>query len=397
MDTNTPSAWQKRLKELETVVIIPTYNNGKTLAAVIEEVCRYAPDILVVNDGSTDDTADILKRYPAIRVITHPINRGKGTALKHGLSQARREGFRYAITIDSDGQHFASDIPRFIEAIEKEPDTLLVGARNLASDNMPSRNTFANKFSNFWFRLETGLKLEDTQSGYRLYPLRKMNVQSRWYTAKYEFELEAIVFAAWRDVAVKNIPIHVYYPPQEERVSHFRPFRDFTRISVLNTVLVLITLLWILPRNLFRKLSWTNVKCFFSEQILHTRESNLKIVLAVMLGVFMGIVPLWGYQMLTTLFLAHLFKLNKVIALVTANISIPPMIPLLLYGSYRTGCMVLGDAPDLHVGDLSLENVKSVLEQYFIGSIIFAMACSLLSGAIFAALLAVCRRKNGYD
>lgn len=96
-------------------------------------------------------------------------------------------------------------------------------------------------------------------------------------------------------------------------------------------------------------------------------------------------------------FLAHLFRLNKVIALVAANISIPPMIPLLLYGSYRTGCMVLGNPPDLHLGDLSLENVKSVLEQYLIGSIIFAMACSLLSGVISTALLAICRRKNGYD
>ena len=397
MSTNTTSVWRKKLKELEIVVVIPTYNNGKTLAAVIEEVCRYADDIIVVNDGSTDDTANILEQYPAIRTITHPVNKGKGTALKHGLSQAKKEGFRYAITIDSDGQHFASDIPCFIEAIEKEPDTLLVGARNLASDNMPGKNTFANKFSNFWFRLETGLKLEDTQSGYRLYPLRKMNVQSCWYTAKYEFELEAIVFAAWEDVAVKNIPIHVYYPPQAERVSHFRPFRDFTRISVLNTVLVLITCLWIIPRNLLRKLSWSNCKRFFTDHVLNTRESNLKIVLAIMLGIFMGIVPLWGYQMLITLFLAHLFRLNKVIALVAANISIPPMIPLLLYGSYRTGCMVLGNPPDLHLGDLSLENVKSVLEQYLIGSIIFAMACSLLSGVISTVLLAICRRKNGYD
>ena len=197
MNTNTTSVWRKKLKELEIVVVIPTYNNGKTLAAVIEEVYRYADDIIVINDGSTDDTANILEQYPAIRTITHPVNKGKGTALKHGLSQAKKEGFRYAITIDSDGQHFASDIPCFIEAIEKEPDTLLVGARNLASDNMPGKNTFANKFSNFWFRLETGLKLEDTQSGYRLYPLRKMDVQSCWYTAKYEFELEAIVFAAW--------------------------------------------------------------------------------------------------------------------------------------------------------------------------------------------------------
>ena len=260
-ESQSTAYWHEKLKQLEVIVIIPSYNNGKTLADVIESVRSYAPDILVVNDGSTDETAGILNREANLQVITHPANRGKGVALKHGLCHAKAQGFRYAITIDSDGQHFASDIPSFIEAIEKEPDTLLVGSRNLASDNMPGKNTFANKFSNFWFTLETGIKLQDTQSGYRLYPLQQMNVDKWYYTAKYEFELEALVFAAWGDIAVKNIPVHVYYPPQEERVSHFRPFRDFTRISILNTVLVFITFLWIIPRNFFRKLE--ELQAFF--------------------------------------------------------------------------------------------------------------------------------------
>ena len=153
----------------------------------------YAPEILVVNDGSTDETPEILNQEANLHIITHPVNQGKGVALKHGLSFAKKQGFRYAITIDSDGQHFASDIPVLIEAIEKEPDTLLVGSRNLTSDNMPGKNTFANKFSNFWFTLETGIKLQDTQSGYRLYPIQRMNVDKWYYTAKYEFELEALV------------------------------------------------------------------------------------------------------------------------------------------------------------------------------------------------------------
>lgn len=283
-----------------------------------------------------------------------------------------------------------------IEAIEKEPDTLLVGARNLASDNMPGKNTFANKFSNFWFTLETGIKLQDTQSGYRLYPIQRMNVDKWYYTAKYEFELEALVFAAWGGITVKNIPVHVYYPPQEERVSHFRPFRDFTRISILNTVLVLVTFLWIIPRNFFRKLTWKNCKQFFSDHVTHSPESNLRITAAITLGVFMGIVPVWGYQMLITLFLAHLFRLNKVIAIVAANISIPPMIPFLLYGSYVTGCKVLGDPVNLHLNELSFENVKSVIEQYLIGSVIFAVGCSILAGTIAFILLTACRKKR-YD
>ena len=201
--------WHEKLKQLGIIVIIPSYNNGKTLADVIESVRFYAPDILVVNDGSTDETAEILSRESNLHTITHPVNQGKGVALRHGLSFAKKQGFRYAITIDSDGQHFASDIPALIEAIEKEPDTLLVGARNLASDNMPGKNTFANKFSNFWFTLETGIKLQDTQSGYRLYPIQRMNVDKWYYTAKYEFELEALVFAAWGGITVKNIPVHV--------------------------------------------------------------------------------------------------------------------------------------------------------------------------------------------
>jgi uncharacterized protein (DUF2062 family) len=259
---------------------------------------------------------------------------------------------------------------------------------------MPGKNTFANKFSNFWFTLETGIKLQDTQSGYRLYPIQRMNVDKWYYTAKYEFELEALVFAAWGGITVKNIPVHVYYPPQEERVSHFRPFRDFTRISILNTVLVLVTFLWIIPRNFFRKLTWKNCKQFFSDHVTHSPESNLRITAAITLGVFMGIVPVWGYQMLITLFLAHLFRLNKVIAIVAANISIPPMIPFLLYGSYVTGCKVLGDPVNLHLNELSFENVKSVIEQYLIGSVIFAVGCSILAGTIAFILLTACRKKK---
>lgn len=384
--------WHQKLKELGIVVIIPTYNNDKTLSAVVEDVQCYAPDVFVVNDGSTDDTVRILGNYPALEIITHARNKGKGSALKSGLLLAREKGFRYAITLDSDGQHFASDIPLFIEEIEKEPETLLVGARNLEAENMPGKNTFANKFSNFWYKLETGIALQDTQSGYRLYPLDQMG-SMKYYTSKYEFELEAIVFAAWRGVKVKNILIHVYYPPQGERVSHFRPLRDFTRISILNTLLVLIAFLWIWPRNFFRQLNWTNIKKFFNDCILCSPESNLQLTLAIMLGVFMGIVPVWGYQMLITLFLSRIFRLNTVIAIVAANISIPPMIPFILYGSYATGCIVLGRPIDLDIGNISFEHLKSVLTQYVVGSFIFAALCSLAAGVFFGTILTLCRKR----
>ena len=385
---------KEKLDELNIVIVVPTYNNAKTIGGVLSDIKQYANHIIVVNDGSTDDTAHILSEIEGVEIITHQRNSGKGTALKNGLCKAKDDGYRYAITIDSDGQHFASDIPTFVKEIEAKPDTLLVGGRNIQADNMPGKNTFANKFSNFWFKLETGVKLPDTQSGYRLYPLQLMNVQKWYYTAKYEFELEALVFASWGGVEVRNIPINVYYPPEGERVSHFRPWRDFTRISILNTILVLIALLWIYPRNFCQKLTIENIKLFINNNITHSPDSNLRITAAVMLGIFMGIVPVWGYQMLIAFAIAHVLKLNKVITLVASNISIPPMIPFLIYGSYFTGCKILQVPIELTLSNITLESVKNSLIPYVVGSVIFAALCSVAVGLVVFGLLAVFRRKK---
>ena len=224
----------------DVVAVVPTYNNGRTLRDVVLGIREYLRDVIVVDDGSTDDTPSVLSSLgDAVRVIRHPSNRGKGNALKTGLSEARRSGYRYAITIDSDGQHFPSDIPSFLSEIEKTPGAVLVGARNISAENMPGKNSFANRFSNFWYRLETGNRLSDTQSGFRLYPVQDTDYSKWWYTGKYEFELEAIVFASWRGVTVRNIPVKVYYQPPGERVSHFRPVRDFFRIYRIVRVLSL--------------------------------------------------------------------------------------------------------------------------------------------------------------
>ena len=185
------------IKELKCVVLIPTYNNEKTLKQVIDSVRLYSPNIMVVNDGSTDSTAEILSKEEGIHIVSYENNRGKGYALKTGLREAINLGYKYAITIDSDGQHYADDIPVFINEIKENPKSLLVGARNLQAENMPSKNTFANKFSNFWYKVETGITLSDTQSGFRLYPLDFIK-STRFITRGYEFEVEVIVRAAWK-------------------------------------------------------------------------------------------------------------------------------------------------------------------------------------------------------
>lgn len=232
-------------------VVIPTYNNGGTIVRVVEEVKQYCHDIIVVNDGSTDDTPTLLASIEGITLVSYPKNRGKGYALKQGFRRALSAGFSYAITLDGDGQHYARDINDFLRANQEHPGALIVGSRNLDGVERSKGSSFANKFSNFWFFVQTGQRLSDTQTGYRLYPLKKLHGLSL-LTNKYEAELELLVFPSWHGVEIVPIPIEVYYPPQEERVSHFRPGKDFARISVLNTVLCVLAVVYGLPLRLFR-------------------------------------------------------------------------------------------------------------------------------------------------
>lgn len=380
-------------RELGGIVIIPTYNNSGTICDVIRSVLEYSYDVMVVNDGCTDHTSELLTQFDNLKILSYDKNRGKGYALRLALNHARKEGYRYAITIDADGQHYADDIPVFVERIQQVPDSLLIGARNLRADNMPSKNTFANKFSNFWYRVETLHVLQDTQSGYRLYPLRKLD-NIFFVTRRYEFEVEIIVRAAWRGVNVENIPVKVYYPPVEERVSHFRPLRDFTRISILNTFLVIIALLYYYPKKFLGLLSKENVIKFIDTQIIHSKESNLRLSLAMGWGVFCGIIPIWGYQMIFAAVMAHFMKLNKVITLVFSNISIPPLIPFIIYFSLKTGAFVMGSDINISLSDLTIEKALLSFYQYILGSILFAFIMGIFVSISGYTLMVLFKRNS---
>lgn len=246
------------VEENEVCAVIPTYQNAKTLLKVVADVHRVVDTVIVVDDGSNDGTAALLDKATGNerpeKVLTHPKNCGKGAALKTGLTYARQQGFRYAVTMDADGQHRADDIPALLKAVEEEPDALAIGSRGLQHENMPAKSTFANRFSNFWFALQTLQRLPDTQSGLRVYPLRCLHGM-RWMSARYEAELTLLVFSAWAGVKLLPVPVSVYYPPRDQRVTHFRPGRDFTRISVLNTLLCFLMVVYGWPRIFFRQIA----------------------------------------------------------------------------------------------------------------------------------------------
>lgn len=235
--------------------IIPTYNNQKTLADVVCRVLEVTEgDVVVVNDGSTDHTLDILRTLESdqrVKVVSYQVNRGKGHALCEGFTEACRLGYTYAVTIDSDGQHYVDDIPRLTAAGDRLIAAgcsrfIVVGSRNLSADGMPTGNRFANRFGNFWFHVQTFRMLSDTQTGFRLYTLPALPCR-RLVTNRYEAELEMLVLSAWRRIHLCEVPVRVYYPPKGERVSHFRPFADFMRIFVLNTILCLFAVVYGYP------------------------------------------------------------------------------------------------------------------------------------------------------
>lgn len=241
----------KSLHERGICVIIPTYNNENTIGRIVHEALSLCDGIIVVNDGSTDSTTQTLRSINGITLIEYEQNKGKGHALKRGFTKALEMGFTYAITLDGDGQHYPANIIDFLKANIKHPESLIVGQRNLKGVARSKGSNFANKFSNFWFYVQTGERLNDTQTGYRLYPLKELRGLSL-LTSRYEAELELMVFASWHGVKIVSIPIDVYYPPKEERVSHFRPVMDFVRISILNTILCILTIVYALPLRLWR-------------------------------------------------------------------------------------------------------------------------------------------------
>jgi predicted LPLAT superfamily acyltransferase len=229
------------------LVVIPTYNNADTLGSVIASVQKQTDNILVVNDGSTDATPSVIAQYPTIQSLTLAKNSGKGEALLQAFLWAREKGYEYVVAMDADGQHLAEDLPTIAAAIEANRGAIVIGARDFGtvSGDVPGSSKFGRAFSDFWVRIESGVSVFDTQSGFRAYPVARIPIE-KMTVRRYDFEIEILVRSLWEGIPALSVPIHVFYPDREKRVSHFLPFKDNARLSMLHTRLVLMRLLHIL-------------------------------------------------------------------------------------------------------------------------------------------------------
>jgi len=211
-------------------VIIPVYNHGHAVAAVIEKALPLNLPVFVVDDGSTDATRKNIAPLSGIHRLHHDENRGKGAALLTGFAEASKIA-DWAITIDADGQHHPEDALKLINAIPAGQRPIMVGMRTgMAGEHVPWTSRFGRQFSNFWVFVSGGPRLRDSQSGFRIYPLPEamtLGVIAR----RYQFEVEILVRAKWKGIPVIEAPVNVDYAAAGERISHFRPFVDFMRNS----------------------------------------------------------------------------------------------------------------------------------------------------------------------
>jgi glycosyltransferase involved in cell wall biosynthesis len=209
-------------------IVIPVYNHERRIAEVIEETLKLHRPLFVVDDGSTDRTYDRIKDIPSITVIRHSENKGKGAALLTGFAAAAPSA-DWIISLDADGQHHPEDARKLIRAVPPGVRAIVVGKREgMEHRHVSWKSRFGRSFSNFWVRASGGPDMEDSQSGFRLYPLPEamnLGVAAR----RFQFEVEILVKAAWRGIPVLEVPVRVTYHPEGERISHYRGFRDFMR------------------------------------------------------------------------------------------------------------------------------------------------------------------------
>jgi glycosyltransferase involved in cell wall biosynthesis len=226
------------LKRVRAAAIVPSYQVGPVIADVVTGLRERWPEpagVIVIDDGSTDDTAEAAERAGA-DVIRHGVNLGKGVALRTGLEEARRRGFDVAVTVDGDGQHPPAEALRLHEACD-DPSALVLGIRDLVAAGAPRPNQLSNRFSNVVLSAFIGRRLADTQCGLRRYPIADtLDLGGR--EDGYGFEAEVLIRGAAEGMRFVELPIQVIYPPEEERISHFDSVRDPTKIvlRVLGTV-----------------------------------------------------------------------------------------------------------------------------------------------------------------
>jgi glycosyltransferase involved in cell wall biosynthesis len=310
------------------LAVIPLYNHAKTLTKVVEGVREHYRDILVIDDGSTDNASAVIAALNVTH-LKHEINQGKGAAILTAAGYAKKNGYSHIFTIDADDQHYPEDLLKIAACAQRHQYSIIIGRRDFDADNVPGSSKFGRKFSGFWARVQTGKKITDMQSGLRAYPVIIFD-HLRLKDKHYSFEVEIVIKAVWAGFGVEEVDVSVKYQKNGQRISHFKMFKDNLRISILNTKLTLRALMPI-PQRQFAKdenNNFVSVNPFkILKEQLKAEENPKRLGLSAAWSVFWGSLALPGVRTMCLLAGIGYFNLNRPVALTMDKLALPPFIP----------------------------------------------------------------------
>lgn len=297
---------------MKIACVIPLYNHARTVLKVAADAKKYLEDVRIIDDGSTDlpEDFDASAASIGISVLHHDRNRGKGAAIKTAADALSRAGTDCMIVMDADGQHDPADLPKFIASVNADPACIAVGCRDFSSPDIPASSRFGRNFSNFWCRLETGVRCGDTQSGFRAYPVNALR-QLHLICDRYNFEIEAFVKLLWAGFRLVEIPVSVSY---RDRVTHFDQWRDNVRLSLLHTWLVLRRILPIPHKRLApgvpERTDWRILlhPLRFCRALLEENADPPGLAASAAVGTYFAVLPLIGVHMAVILYLCIRLK-----------------------------------------------------------------------------------------
>jgi len=363
---------------------VPVFNNRDTVRQVVTECRAILPNVVVIDDGSTDtDVAGLLVGLD-VTVLKHERNRGKGQAILTASRYIEEHGGFFMITIDADGQHLSHDIQKFVPLLKEEAPSIIIGCRDFSTVNVPLSSRFGRSFANFWLLVETGKVIADCQSGFRVYPVRYLN-QLFFKGSHYDFEAEVLAKAVWAGLTLETVDIGVVYPKPEQRVSSFKPVLDNMRLTLIHTMLVGRRLLPVKHKKLIDGNRNADVSLLRHPgkvlwMLLQESATPQGLALSAAVGLFIAVLPILFMHSVVIFYLSLRFNLNKIVTLNIQHLAMPPFMPALCI---EVGYYLRHGQWLTHLSYTTVFNeFSSRFYEWFLGSLFIAPVAAALIGAV---------------
>jgi len=379
----------------KSVIVIPVYNHSATLYGVVVSALKANDNVMVVDDGSTDKSADTLTEL-SVHLIHHEKNLGKGAAIKTAVKNARKLRMTHMVTIDANGRYDPADFHLFAAALGKNPDSIIIGRRSFPKSEVPLLSRVNRCLANFWFRIQTGRSLSDVSCTYRAYPLAVLeNLTLR--TRRNSFEVEVLTKASWAGVNLNEVDISNYSHRSDKEKPGFPYVLENLRVFLFNFHLTMRSIVpWPHQKIVGQDQSKEKITVLHPlrsiKTLLTENTSPRQLATGGALGVLLGTFPLIGFHNIAILFAAGYFRLNKVVALATSGLCVPPLVPALCIevGYFMRHGTFLTEISIKTLGYQALERIY----EWLLGSFVLAPVFAILVGGIIFLIALFFKKKQ---